>query len=288
MPKLELRDIAMRYQTRRGAPVAAIERLSLDVPERSFVSIVGPSGCGKSTLLRVAAGLVQPTSGEVRVDGRTVVAPGADRGMIFQSYTLFPWLTVQQNIEFGPRQKGVGSTERAAIARHYLGLVGLHGFADAYPKELSGGMMQRVALARALANDPQVLLMDEPFGALDAQTRLIMQELLLELWQRQPKTILFVTHDIEEALFLSDRIYVMSARPGAIKAHITVPFARPRSLATSEEPDFHALKQKIFALIRPELNGRIGTARAGRHAGEESDAVTRCSASDRQAALPPS
>ena len=171
MPKLELRDIAMRYQTRRGEPVAAIERLSLDVPERSFVSIVGPSGCGKSTLLRVAAGLVQPTSGEVRVDGRTVVAPGADRGMIFQSYTLFPWLTVQQNIEFGPRQKGVGSTERAAIARHYLGLVGLHGFADAYPKELSGGMMQRVALARALANDPQVLLMDEPFGALDAQTR---------------------------------------------------------------------------------------------------------------------
>ena len=254
----------MRYSTRRGTQVTAIERLSLDVADCSFVSIVGPSGCGKSSLLRVVAGLVQPTSGEVRVDGRTVTEPGADRGMVFQSYTLFPWLTVRQNVEYGPRQKGAGSAQRCAIARHYIGLVGLQGFDDSYPKELSGGMMQRVALARALANDPQVLLMDEPFGALDAQTRLIMQELLVDLWQRQPKTILFVTHDIEEALFLSDRVYVMTARPGAIKADISVPFARPRSLATSEDPAFHALKQNIFQLIRPELNEQASLARAER------------------------
>jgi ABC-type nitrate/sulfonate/bicarbonate transport system ATPase subunit len=271
MPKLELRDIAMTYTTRRGAQVTAIERLSLEVAERSFVSIVGPSGCGKSTLLRVAAGLMRPTSGEVLVDGRGVTAPSADRGMIFQSYTLFPWLTVRQNVEFGPRQRGINGARRTAIARRYIDLVGLNGFDDAYPKELSGGMMQRVALARALANDPQVLLMDEPFGALDAQTRVVMQELLVDLWQRQPKTILFVTHDIEEALFLSDRIYVMSARPGAIKAELSVPFARPRSLATSQDPSFHQLKREIFALIRPELNGSRAAVHAVRDQSENHD-----------------
>jgi ABC-type nitrate/sulfonate/bicarbonate transport system ATPase subunit len=172
--------------------------------------------------------------------------------MVFQSYTLFHWLTIQRNVEFGLQLRGLPPAERAATARRYLDMVGLSGFERAYPKELSGGMMQRVALARALANDPDVLLMDEPFGALDAHTRVLMQELLLELWQAQPKTILFVTHDIEEAIFLSDRIYVMSARPGRIKAEIAVPLARPRSLEATSDPAFVALKREIFELIREE------------------------------------
>jgi NitT/TauT family transport system ATP-binding protein len=171
---------------------------------------------------------------------------------VFQSYTLFHWRTVQRNVEFGLQLKGVPAVERAAIARRYLDLVGLSGFERSYPKELSGGMMQRVALARALANDPDVLLMDEPFGALDAQTRVLMQELLLDLWQQQPKTILFVTHDIEEAIFLSDRIYVMTARPGRIKAEISVPLPRPRSFDSTSDPAFVALKREIFGLIREE------------------------------------
>jgi len=250
--KLDLHDISMVYRTRRGGTVLAVDRLSLHVGDREFVSIVGPSGCGKSTVLRMVAGLVRASSGTVLLDGAPVTEPGADRGMVFQSYTLFHWLTVQRNIEFGLQLKRMPAADRATIARRYLDLVGLGGFERAYPKELSGGMMQRVALARALANDPDVLLMDEPFGALDAQTRVLMQELLLELWQRQPKTILFVTHDIEESIFLSDRIYVMSARPGRIKAEIAVPLPRPRTLDATTDPAFVALKREIFELIRAE------------------------------------
>jgi NitT/TauT family transport system ATP-binding protein len=250
--KLDLRDISMTYRTRRGGTVVAVERLNLHVGDREFVSIVGPSGCGKSTVLRMVAGLVRASGGVVLLDGVPVIEPGADRGMVFQSYTLFHWLTVQRNVEFGLQLKRIPAAERAAVARHYLDLVGLSGFERSYPKELSGGMMQRVALARALANDPDVLLMDEPFGALDAQTRMLMQELLLDLWQRQPKTILFVTHDIEEAIFLSDRVYVMSARPGRIKAEIVVPLARPRTLDATSDPAFVALKREIFELIREE------------------------------------
>jgi NitT/TauT family transport system ATP-binding protein len=195
---------------------------------------------------------VRASGGVVLLDGAPVTEPGAERGMVFQSYTLFHWRTVQRNVEFGLQLKGMPAAERATIARRYLDLVGLSGFERSYPKELSGGMMQRVALARALANDPDVLLMDEPFGALDAQTRVLMQELLLDLWQQQPKTILFVTHDIEEALFLSDRIYVMSARPGRIKAEISVPLPRPRSFDSTSDPVFVALKREIFELIREE------------------------------------
>jgi ABC-type nitrate/sulfonate/bicarbonate transport system ATPase subunit len=250
--KLDLREISMVYRTRRGGTVTAVDRLSLHVGDREFVSIVGPSGCGKSTVLRMVAGLVRASSGVVLMDGTPVTEPGAERGMVFQSYTLFHWLTIQRNVEFGLQLTGLPPAERAAIGRHYLDMVGLNGFERAYPKELSGGMMQRVALARALANDPDVLLMDEPFGALDAQTRVLMQELLLDLWQAQPKTILFVTHDIEEAIFLSDRIYVMSARPGRIKAEIAVPLARPRSLQATSDPAFVALKREIFELIREE------------------------------------
>jgi ABC-type nitrate/sulfonate/bicarbonate transport system ATPase subunit len=214
--------------------------------------LVGTSGCGKSTLLRLAAGLLTPTSGELRLDSRVVSGPGADRGMVFQSYTLFPWLTVRRTVEFGLTIKGLPPEERARISQHYIKLVGLSGFEDVYPKELSGGMMQRVAIARALANDPQILLMDEPFGALDAQTRTIMQELLLRVWEESHKTILFVTHDIEEATFLGDRLFVMSARPGRIKEEVVVPIPRPRPLEVITTPPFMETKRRVLELIREE------------------------------------
>ena len=233
----------MKYRTRRGAEVIAVDDLSLAVADREFVSIVGPSGCGKSTLLRVVAGLVEPSSGEVLLNGRRIEGPGADRGMVFQSYTLFPWLTVLGNVEFGSRLKAMAAAERARVAREYIEMVGLASFEHHYPKELSGGMMQRVAIARALANDPDVLLMDEPFGALDAQTRIIMQELLVGLWQRTPKTIIFVTHDIDEAIFLSDRVYCMTARPGTIKAEIAIPLERPRQQSMMMSSEFLALRR---------------------------------------------
>jgi len=251
-PKLRIAEVTMKFRTRRGAEVVAVDDLSLDVMDREFISIVGPSGCGKSTLLRVVAGLVEPTSGAVYLDGRQVDAPGADRGMVFQSYTLFPWLTVLGNVQFGSRINGLPAAERERLAREYLEMVGLKGFEGHYPKELSGGMMQRVAIARALANDPEVLLMDEPFGALDAQTRIIMQELLVNLWQRTPKTILFVTHDIDEALFLSERVYIMTARPGRIKQVLAVDLPRPRSLDLLTAPTFVAMKRTVLASIKEE------------------------------------
>src|SRR5258708_39359451 len=228
--KLQLRDITMTFRTRRGDEVLAVDAMSLDVADREFISIVGPSGCGKSTVLRVIAGLVRPTSGEVLLGGRQITGPGPDRGMGFQSYTLFPWLTVQGNVEYGPKLKGLPAAERSRLTQEYIEVVGLKGFERSYPKELSGGMMQRVAIARALPNDPEVLRMDEPFGALDAQTRTIMQELLVNIWQRTPKTILFVTHDIDEALFISDRVYIVTARPGRIKQVLDVQLPRPRTL----------------------------------------------------------
>jgi ABC-type nitrate/sulfonate/bicarbonate transport system ATPase subunit len=222
------------------------------VKDREFAVLVGTSGCGKSTVLRLVAGLVPPTEGRVLLDGREVSGPGADRGMVFQSYTLFPWLTVQRNVEFGPRLRGVPADERTRLARHYLGQVGLRGFEGVYPKELSGGMMQRAAIARALANDPSVLLMDEPFGALDAQTRSFMGELLLSVWERAEKTVLFVTHDIEEAIFLGDRVLVMTARPGRIREEIHVPLPRPRTVDMLSSETFVALKRRVMALIREE------------------------------------
>src|SRR5262245_13380816 len=242
----------MTFTTRRGDLVTAVDDLSLYVGDRELVSIVGPSGCGKSTVLRVVAGLIRPDSGTVLLDGKPISNPGADRGMVFQTYTLFPWLTVQGNVEYGLKIKGLPTAERERIAREYLAKVGLGGFERSYPKELSGGMMQRVAIARALANDPEVLLMDEPFGALDAQTRSIMQEMLVTLWQGTPKTILFITHDIDEALFLSDRVYIMTARPGRIKQTLDVNLPHPRSLDIITSSAFTDMKRAVLASIKEE------------------------------------
>ena len=238
----------MRFQTRRG-DVHAIDDVSLEIPDAHFACIVGASGCGKSTLLNIMAGLIQPTAGAVLVDDRPIAGPAEDRGMVFQRYTLFPWLHVRENVEFGPRLKGVSKAERRAISDRLLDEMDLTEFAGSYPKELSGGMQQRVAIARALANDPKVLLMDEPFGALDALTRAAAQRFLTELWEQHRRTICFVTHDIDEAIFLGDTIFVMSPRPGRLRETVRVDLPRPRSLDILERPEFGALKHRILELI---------------------------------------
>ena len=266
--KLSLDRVSMRFTTRRGDKILAVDEVSFAVREREVAVLVGTSGCGKSTLLRMVAGLVRPTGGQITLNGRTVTGPGADRGMVFQAYTPFYWLTVQQNVEFGLRIKGAPPAERTEVARHFIGLVGLSGFERVYPKELSGGMQQRVAIARALANDPEILLMDEPFGALDAQTRVIMQELLLKVWEESHKTILFVTHDIDEAIFLGDRVYVMTARPGRIKKVLDISLPRPRTLEVLTSEPFMALKREVLDLIREETlkaiaEGRPADGRSG-------------------------
>ncbi|HEY6103142.1 MAG TPA: ABC transporter ATP-binding protein [bacterium] len=262
--KLRIRDLGVVFTQRRGGTVLAVEQLSLDVRDKEFVSIVGPTGCGKSTLLRIVAGLIRPMRGDVAVDGRAVEGPSAERGMVFQSYTLFPWLTVQGNVEFGLQVRGMPAGERGKVAHRYIDLVGLQGFERAYPKELSGGMQQRVAIARALANDPAILLMDEPFGALDAQTRAVMQELLLQIWEHTHKTVLFVTHDIDEAALLSDRVYVMTARPGRIKAEVAITLPRPREVGVIDTPAFIGFRQRIHALIREETLRVLMHAEGGR------------------------
>ena len=234
-------------------PVAALSPVDLDLVENEFVSLVGTSGCGKSTLLGIVAGLVEPTTGEVLVDGQRVTGPGRDRGVVFQTYTLFPWLTARQNIEFAlDGERGMTRDARRRAAIEHLDLVGLSAFADAYPRQLSGGMKQRVAIARALCYRPRILLMDEPFGALDAQTRLLMQELLTRIWESHRLTVLFVTHDVEEAVTISDRVLVMSNRPGRLKEEVAIPLARPRTLAQQETAEFLALRHRVLASIREE------------------------------------
>jgi ABC-type nitrate/sulfonate/bicarbonate transport system ATPase subunit len=258
MAKLTIDDVALRFMPKGGSPVTALEGISLDVATNEFAVIVGPSGCGKSSLLRLVAGLIEPTAGTIRLDGKQVTRPGKDRGMVFQSYTLFPWLTVRENVEFGLRVGGMAADERRAVARRYIAEVGLDGFEKAYPKQLSGGMMQRVALARALANDPQILLMDEPFGALDSQTRSLMQELLLKIWEHAHKTVLFITHDIDEAILLGDHVHVMTARPGRIKEVVEIDLRRPRSVETTTTPEFITLKRHIMGLIHDEAVRAMG------------------------------
>jgi NitT/TauT family transport system ATP-binding protein len=235
-----------------GAPVRALEPTNLSVAENDFITILGPSGCGKSTLLRIVAGLDRPTEGRVLLDGSAVSGPGADRGMVFQSYTLFPWLTVAENIAYGLREKGMPVPARRAVVLEYVAKIGLEGFENHYPKQLSGGMQQRTAIARSLANDPAILLLDEPFGALDNQTRSLMQELLLGIWERERKTVLFVTHDIEEAIFLASRVVVMSARPGRIKADLAVDLPHPRHYTMKTSPEFSSLKARLTEEIRVE------------------------------------
>jgi NitT/TauT family transport system ATP-binding protein len=250
---LQARKVELSYVTGKQTTLA-LDGVSFDVADKEFAVIVGPSGCGKSSLLYLAAGLFDVTGGEIVVGGKPVDGPGLDRGMVFQAYTLFPWLTVAENIEFGPRRRGVPAKERREIVAHYLSEVGLVAFAQHYPKQLSGGMKQRVAIARALANDPQILLMDEPFGALDSQTRSVMQKLLLRVWEHTHKTVLFVTHDIDEAVLLGDRVHVMTARPGRMKETVEVPIPRPRSLEMVMDPEFIAIKRRILHLLQDEID----------------------------------
>ena len=233
-------------------PTLALDGLSLQVGDGELACVVGPSGCGKTTLLRVLAGLEPPTSGRVTIRADNLARP--IKGMVFQGAGIFPWMTVAQNVGYGLALHGTTKAEREAIAQHWIHEVGLAGFADRYPAQLSGGMQQRVGLARAFAYDPEVLLMDEPFGALDAQTRLILQELLLAQWERQRKTVMFVTHSIEEALTLGDRIFVLSARPGRLLAEIAVPFERPRDVIQLRgDPRFSALFADVWAMLRQEV-----------------------------------
>jgi ABC-type nitrate/sulfonate/bicarbonate transport system ATPase subunit len=239
--------------TAGGAATLALQATDLQVAENDFVTILGPSGCGKSTLLRIVAGLDRPTAGEVQLDGRRIEIPGADRGMVFQSYTLFPWLTVLENVCFGLRERGLPRDEQLEVANGFIVKVGLVGFENHYPKQLSGGMQQRTAIARALANGPRILLMDEPFGALDHQTRELMQELLLSIWERQKKTVLFVTHDIDEAVFMASRVVVMSARPGRIKLDRAVNLPHPRHYSVKTTPAFAELKAELTEAVRAEV-----------------------------------
>ena len=255
-PILQLDRLSKQYPTKNG-PLTVLEPTSLTVGVTELVSIVGPSGCGKSTLLHIVGGLLPPTAGSVLLDGDEVYGPGAERGMVFQAYTLFPWLTVRRNVQFGPKQRGVRSDERERLSDHFLEAVGLTGFRDHYPRQLSGGMRQRVAIARALANSPRILLMDEPFGALDAQTRTVMQELLLDIRRQERTTTLFITHDIDEAVFLSDRILVMTARPGRLKAEIAVPFGPDRPLSLRTSPEFYQIRAEVYELLMAERQAVI-------------------------------
>ena len=253
VPRLCITDVSLIYPARAGGgAVAALDRVSLTVADKEFAVIVGPSGCGKSSLLYLTAGLQIPTYGEILAGDVPVRGSGADRGMVFQGYTLFPWLTVRENVEFGLKLRKIPAAQRRETVDHYLDEVGLRKFAQHLPNQLSGGMKQRVAIARALANDPQILLMDEPFGALDSQTRASMQQLLLRVWQNAQKTVLFVTHDIDEAILLGDRVHVMTAHPGRIKQAVDIPLPRPRELSIVMEPDFIRLKRQILRLLHDE------------------------------------
>jgi NitT/TauT family transport system ATP-binding protein len=255
--KVTVKDFGLSYDTLEGA-VEAVRDASIHVDPGEFVSIIGPSGCGKSTLLNAVAGFLKPTRGKVAVDGDPVARPSADRGMVFQQYSLFPWKTVRENVEFGLKMKGMERSKRETSARTLLGLAGLLAFENQYPENLSGGMKQRVGIIRALATGPKVLLLDEPFGSLDAQTRLIMQQILTNMWQRLKTSVLFVTHDIDEAIFLSDRVYCMTARPGTIKAEIAIPLGRPRQQSMMMSSEFLALRRGLMSLIREESLKAIG------------------------------
>jgi NitT/TauT family transport system ATP-binding protein len=244
------------FDIAQGEEIVAIQNLALDVKEGEILTILGPSGCGKSTLLNIVAGFEEPTAGEVSLHGRPIREPGADRGVVFQEYALFPWLTVMDNVCYGLREKGLSRADQVAKAQSYLSAVGLDDFENRYPHELSGGMRQRVSLIRVLANDPEILLMDEPFAALDAQTRKDLQRELVRLWQESHKTILFITHNVEEAVFLGDRVVVMTARPGRVKEIIDISLERPRD---ETAPDFNEVRREATRMVEEELKGRKGS-----------------------------
>ncbi len=246
--QLEVKNLSKQFSS-RGKKTMALENINLHIEANEFVCIVGSSGCGKSTLLNIIAGLLPPTSGEVLVDGEVVLGPGPDRGMVFQTYTLFPWLTVADNIAFGLKLKGMPKQQQKELVDYYLNIIGLAQFANSYPKELSGGMKQRVAIARSLANEPEILLMDEPFGALDAQTREQLQEFMLDLWDKTHITVLTITHDVSEAVFLSQRIYVMSSSPGSIREEIKVDLPEQRNLELKLDPDFIKIEREIVKAL---------------------------------------
>jgi NitT/TauT family transport system ATP-binding protein len=252
--RLSIRNASKTFPgVRRSAtPTQALLPVNLDVADNDFITVLGPSGCGKSTLLRMVAGLETPTTGEILLDGQPISGPGADRGVVFQSYTLFPWLTVRQNICFGLREKRMPAAQQREISDYFIAQVGLRGFEEHYPKQLSGGMQQRTALARALANDPKIMLLDEPFGALDNQTRTLMQELLLGIWEQHKKTVLFITHDIDEAIFMANRVLVMTARPGRVKSDVTIDLPHPRHYTMKTSPEFADYKARLTEEIRVE------------------------------------
>ena len=264
--KISLKNVGRTFTDSEGHQVEALSGVNLEIIDEfspdgqdigEFRVLLGPSGCGKSTILRMIAGLDFPTTGEVLVNGKPVQGPGPDRGMVFQKYTSFAWLTVAQNIEYGLQLKGVSEKERTETVAHLVQATGLAGFEAAYPHTLSGGMQQRVAIARSLAVRPSVLLMDEPFGALDAQTRSVMQDLLLKIWTETAATILFVTHDVGEAVYLADRLYVVSARPGSIAEEIQVPFARPRDERLKQRQEFRDLESQALASLRRFAGGGV-------------------------------
>jgi NitT/TauT family transport system ATP-binding protein len=246
---LEVNQLNKQFQTSRSR-ITALKDINLYLNKGEFVCVVGASGSGKSTLLRLVAGLDTPTTGKILVDGIKITGPGADRGMVFQSYTLYPWMTVLENIEFGLKLQGISSIQRRQQATYYSEIVGLSSFANALPKELSGGMKQRVAIARTLASKPKILLMDEPFGALDVQTKEIMQSFLLDIWRSTNTTILMITHDVEEAIFLSQRIYVLTSHPGTVKQEIGIELPKQSNLNIKREPLFMKYKDQVMDLLR--------------------------------------
>ncbi|SEJ84319.1 NitT/TauT family transport system ATP-binding protein [Propionispira arboris] len=248
---LDVIGVSKIYPSKNG-DVFALDEINLHVKPKEFVSLLGTSGCGKSTLLRIICGLEKATQGKIMHCGKELTGPGADRGMVFQAYTLFPWMSVSENIQFGLKQQKINTKNAKEIAAHYIDLVGLRGFEHQHPNSLSGGMRQRVAIARALANNPDILLLDEPFGALDMQTRGVMQELLLDVWQKSPKMILMVTHDIDEAIFLADRVALMSSRPGKIKEILNISLERPRDYHVKTTQKFMEYKAQATELIRTE------------------------------------
>ncbi len=252
LTKLKIDNVVKEYVGNKGKTIA-LNGVSLDIKENEFICVVGPSGCGKSTLLNIIAGLLEPTSGAVYLDGKKIEGTGVERGVVFQGYALFPWRTVLKNVMFGLEMKRMPKAQAEEIAKKYIKAVGLEGFEHAYPKELSGGMRQRVAIARAYAADPEVLLLDEPFGALDAQTRVQLQSELLNTWEHEKKTCFFITHDVDEAIILAQRVIIMSARPGRIKRIVDIDIPYPRTQATKTDPRFLELKTEIWNEVYQEF-----------------------------------